>query len=118
MHLSDHTAGSLKPGALAYAPPYEGHRIEVFYDRVTNAICVVTLPHLLAHEITHILQGAARHSETGIMKAHWNSEDYHQMTVRPLAFTAEDIQLLQAGIESRGRTVQAANVTPVFAPAH
>jgi len=63
IHLSDQTPASLKPGALAYARPYEGTYIEVFCDRVAKTAGAETLPHLLAHvlvhEITHILEGRA-----------------------------------------------------------
>jgi hypothetical protein len=75
------------------------------------------LPHLLAHvlvhEITHILQGVARHSETGIMKAHWTPVDYRQMLVHPLPFAPEDVQLLQLSMEHRSERLQAQSVTPI-----
>ena len=35
----------LKPGALAYARPYEGTYIEVFYDRAAKTVGAETLPH-------------------------------------------------------------------------
>ena len=34
--LSDETPGDVLPGALAYALPFEGTHIVVFYDRVKN----------------------------------------------------------------------------------
>ena len=58
------------------------------------------LAHVLVHEITHILQGITRHSETGIMKAHWTPEDYEEMQLRPLSFTRKDIELIQIGLAS------------------
>lgn len=95
------------PGALAFAVPYEGVHIRVFYDRVrmgnpraTHAV----LAHVLVHEITHILQGVARHSETGIMKVRWTAQDYTDMAWQPLAFTAADIDLIQSGMVARGVT--------------
>jgi hypothetical protein len=30
---------------------------------------------VLAHEITHVLEGTRRHSSTGIMKARWDNHD-------------------------------------------
>jgi len=94
----------------------------VFYDRITETVGAVTLPHLLAHvlvhEITHILEGVARHSETGVMKAHWTSEDYRKMGGHHLPFAPEDVELIQLGMKSRlamktqtGR-LQAAAVPP------
>jgi hypothetical protein len=116
IHLSNQTPGSLKPGALAYARPYEGTYIEVFYDRVAKTVCAETLPHLLAHvlvhEITHILEGVSRHSETGVMKAHWTSEDYRNMVGRHLPFAPEDVELVRLGMNQRTERLQAAAVTP------
>lgn len=56
------------------------------------------LSHVLVHEITHILQGAARHSEKGVMKARWTSDDLVQMSRKPLGFEREDIDLIHAGM--------------------
>lgn len=111
VHMRDQTPASLKPGALAYALPIEGTYIELFFDRIQDAVPNPLLPHLLAHvlvhEITHILQGVARHSETGVMKAHWTPADYRVMSVRPLPFAVEDIQLIQAGLRTRGERLEA-----------
>jgi hypothetical protein len=116
IHLSTQTPETLKPGAAAYALPYQGIYIEVFYDRITETVCARTLPHLLAHvlvhEITHILQGVARHSETGIMKAHWTADEYRQMGCRHLPFTPEDVELIQMGLQSRAERLQAQSVAP------
>jgi hypothetical protein len=65
---------NLRLGLLAYALPFEGTHIVVFYDREERseelAWLRVYVRHVIAHEVTHILQGAIWHSETGIMKAH------------------------------------------------
>lgn len=112
IHLSTHTAATLKPGALAYARPYQRNYIEVFYDRVTVTVHAEALVHLLAHvlvhEITHILEGIARHSETGIMKAHWNANDYREMCSHHLPFAAEDVELIQLGMQDRAERLAAA----------
>jgi hypothetical protein len=102
--LSTHTPQNLLPGALAYALPYEGVHIEVFYDRMSAAnddLLPHILAHVLVHEITHILQGINRHSESGIMKAHWERDDYSHMDTRPLAFTKADIDLIYQGLNAR-----------------
>src|SRR5262245_52400713 len=71
--FSHETPALLLPGALAYAMPFEGTQITVFYDRVKDRPGPVSgvLGHVIAHEVAHILQGQVRHSESGIMKAHW-----------------------------------------------
>jgi len=99
-----HTEPSDHPGALAFALPFEGTHLRVFYDRVQMANprwTQAVLAHVLVHEITHLLQGLDRHTESGIMKAHWTAEDYREMTFRPLAFTPDDIELIHAGLNVR-----------------
>jgi hypothetical protein len=95
------------PGALAFAQPYEGVHISVFYDRIQETVqpdlTANLLAHVLAHEITHILQGTCRHSESGVMKARWTREDYRMMRVRPLGFTEEDVQLIRFGVAAHAR---------------
>jgi len=100
------TPTSQYPGALAYALPYEGIHIVLMLDRIQKkaagpAQVPPLLAHVMTHEITHILQGIARHSETGVMKALWDSHDFLQMTKEPLAFTPEDIALIARGVRLR-----------------
>jgi hypothetical protein len=102
-----------KPGELAYALPYEGTHIVIFHDRVSkmapNQVPSV-LAHVLVHEVTHILQGIPRHSESGVMKAQWDSNDFAQMTWKPLPFTDEDVDLIQRGLDAReARSLLASN---------
>jgi hypothetical protein len=105
-----------KAGELAYALPYEGTHIVVFYDRVRkqspNHVAAV-LAHVLVHEMTHILQGLPHHSERGVMKAQWDAGDYSQMASKPLPFTDDDIDLVQRGLDAR-----AARRTPVIVKDH
>ena len=93
------------PGALAYALPYEGAHVQLFYDRITeagdSALLSRLLAHVLVHEITHILQRSSRHSTHGIMKARWDREDYVQMKLMPLPFADEDIDLIRKGLAAR-----------------
>lgn len=56
---------------------------------------------MFVHEITHMLQGTDRHSETGIMKAHWDKNEYFQMETAPLTFTEEDVRLIHRGLAAR-----------------
>ena len=101
--FSNDEPASLLPGALAYAMPFEGTHIVVFYDRVKNRPGSVSclLGHVIAHEVAHILQGRVRHSESGIMKAQWTGVDYQQMTWKPLQFTDEDVMLIHSGLKVR-----------------
>jgi hypothetical protein len=103
---STQTPGNLMPGALAYALPYEGTHIVVFYDRVQAAVIdpqkfPVLLAHVMTHEITHVLEGIARHSAEGVMKAHWTPGDYRRMCWKPLNFADEDVVLIHLGLEKR-----------------
>ena len=94
----------LLPGALAYALPYEGVHIRVFYDRVERVVpglTAVVLAHVLVHETTHILEGIYRHSDSGVMKAAWTKQDHLQMQVEALSFAPEDVKLIRLGLASR-----------------
>lgn len=112
------TPSTLKPGALAYAMPYEGTHIVVFLDRVEAIAPVqgrILLAHIFVHEIGHILQGVCRHSAQGIMKANWDLNDYRRMRMAPLTFTETDIELIHLGWDSRARLLAASRVTEVAA---
>lgn len=103
--VTNRTNPSLMPNALAYALPFEGTHIRVFYDRIQERAGISTLPrllaHVLVHEITHILQGTCSHSDTGVMKAHWDGIDYADMTRTLLPFTDDDIMMIHRGLEAR-----------------
>jgi len=67
----------------------------------------------MVHEITHILQGEARHSAEGIMKARWTPDDLAAMGVKPLTFTAEDVDLIYQGMDYREAHAKADSKTPI-----
>jgi hypothetical protein len=94
----DRTPLTLRPNALAYALPYEGTHIVVFYDRVHAIIASIGTKNLLAyvlvHELTHILEGSEYHAAGGIMKASWNLDDFSAMARRSLDFSATDLVFL------------------------
>lgn len=113
--LNRSTPATLKPGALAYARPYEGAHIEVFYDRISRwdpALVPSVLAHVLVHEITHVVQGINRHSAQGIMKAHWNEADYFHMRRKPLGFADADVDLIYRGLAARARNAMVAMSIP------
>jgi hypothetical protein len=95
------------PQALAYANLNAGSstEIHIFYDRVSvfpdRLRMAEYLGHVLAHEIAHVLQGVARHSSEGVMKARWNALDCSEMARKPLGFTAEDVELITAHFRTR-----------------
>lgn len=105
IRLSENTPTDFLPGSLAYALPYEGTHIVVMLDRVRamepSWRVPLLLGHVLAHEITHILQACSHHSESGLMKARWIPKDYSEMALHPLTFTEDDIELIRIGMAHR-----------------
>jgi len=101
-------------GALACAKPFEGVHISVFYDRIRATVPPRTVSPLLAnvlvHEITHVLQGVSQHSDSGIMKATWDVNDFELMAHKPLPFSQTDVVLIERGLAARqSRPATAAN---------
>src|SRR3954451_823874 len=92
-------------GSLAYAELFGVAHITILYNRLEYRdgphATMMLLAHVLAHEIVHVLQALDRHSERGIMKAHWRLDDFVQMSYRPLQFDAEDLALLRDGLSRR-----------------
>jgi hypothetical protein len=78
----------------------------------------IVLGYVLVHEITHILEGISRHSESGLMKAHWDKADFFYMRGNALRFAQEDIKLIYLGLEGRSHTsMLALNRKPVVVAA-
>ncbi len=110
IRLATNTPPSFLPEDPAYSRPYalSGERITVFYDRAViplqklPRVAVIFLAHVIAHEITHVLQGAAWHSEQGLMTKQWTAQDLARMDFGPLPFGRNDAQLLRQGIERGG----------------
>jgi hypothetical protein len=44
------------------------------------------------------MQGVVRHSESGILKAQWSSDDFKEMMYFKLAFTPSDVTLIHQGL--------------------
>jgi hypothetical protein len=78
----------------------KGTPIRLFYCRVTRqssqALRVAVLGYTMVHEITHMIEGEARHSCTGIMKAQWDYRDRLEMLEERLLFAEEDKRLVRA----------------------
>jgi hypothetical protein len=95
--------------ALAYSSVYGGSGpcVMLLEEELTAAARLnprntsVLLGHVLAHEIGHVLQGVARHSETGIMKVHWSQREIIDMNKVWLQFTPLDRDLIFAGLNKQ-----------------
>lgn len=104
--FDDKAPARFNSSAMAYAIVNAGTstEIHVFYDRVSSFAESSHMPeflgHVLAHEIAHILQGVARHSIRGVLKARWDANDCAELTRWPLRFTVEDIKLIHAHFDS------------------
>jgi len=112
--FSFETRASDHPGALAFAQPFDGTKIVVFFDRIQarvvdmysrpaadlNFAIARVLTYVLAHEVAHILQRLSRHSSVGIMKERWSTADFYTMVYRSLAFTPDDTDRIQRGLKS------------------
>ena len=91
----------LNSQTLAFAQPC-ARTIVVFVERVKKLHrneAGLVMAHVLAHEITHIIEGIGRHSSMGVMKARWDYTDYIEMRRRLLSFTSEDVNLIYLGLK-------------------
>jgi hypothetical protein len=92
------------PDALAYATVGVGadQQIHIFIDRVAPSVpessLGTLLGHVLAHEITHVLEGVPRHSDQGVMKARWDRGDLLRLVNQALRFDLVDEALIHAAL--------------------
>jgi hypothetical protein len=98
---------SVSGKALACAQPYanNGTVIMIFTDRMTGYLSrfesrrEVVLGHVLAHEICHVLEGIARHSEDGLMKGAWTYGDERVMLGSFLKLAEVDRTLIREALK-------------------
>jgi hypothetical protein len=83
----------------------------VFFRRVeqaareNNKISLATLlSYVMVHEIGHLLLGPAMHSPLGIMRAHWQPEEFRDMESGRLIFPSQQARVLQARVEERAKS--------------
>lgn len=98
-----------------------GSESYVFYDRVEEQtqnleLRAVSLGHLMAHELGHLLLGPHSHSPTGIMSAVWRPEELRKAAQGVLLFTPEQSKLLRAKLVLRGGQERARLSSPTDAP--
>ncbi len=92
------------PDSLAYATVgvRADREVHIFIDRVAAMVPEssfgILLGHVLAHEITHVLEGVPRHSERGLMKARWGRSDLQRLVDHPLRFDLVDQALIHAAL--------------------
>jgi hypothetical protein len=99
---------NVSPKAVAFTTlgSTEGACITLLMDRLETALHInpfgttFLISNVLAHEIGHVLQGTARHSEMGVMKANWSGTDIMTVSTKQLQFTRFDTELIREGLES------------------
>lgn len=106
LEFSIDTPADYRPDALAYTQPYEGVHVVILFDRVEQCTAspnhlAAILAHVIAHELTHLIEGVSRHSATGVMKARWSAREMQEMANRPMEFAEEDVDLIQSGLQRR-----------------
>ena len=99
---SDPKIGS--PHTFGAAEPFGKNQITIFFRRIERHSPESTaflLSYVLAHEITHVLEGLDYHAPTGIMRSYWDADDFARIYQCQLRFTPYDIRLIQLGLVSR-----------------
>ena len=86
----------------------ESPTVFVMHERVRSSIrrprlFQAVLAHIMAHEITHVLEVRDTHSDTGIMKERWSAADLDLMDESLLEFTPKDIEYIQEGFDYHRR---------------
>jgi hypothetical protein len=105
VRLLGSTPDDYYPDAMAFAYPYGGcnQRITVFLDRIRARAAdpareATLLAYVLVHEITHVIQGVRRHSDSGIMKARWTAAEYDAIFGKRMVFEDRDIRLMERAL--------------------
>jgi len=108
--------GHVEEGALGFAAvPAEGMgRIAyAIYDRVRDTAARAAmneddlLGFVMAHEIAHLLLPPGSHTQTGLMRGHWNVRDLQQTDVLQLGFSSEEASGIRRMLQRNPPTVAA-----------
>ena len=85
-----------------------GGAITVYEDRVRQRIgrvhpgaAKIALAYVFAHELAHAMQRIGRHSDSGILKAHWTNDDFTAMLFNKLVFNEFDAALIRKRLSTR-----------------
>jgi hypothetical protein len=74
--------------------------------RQVNLSPIDVLSYAATHEVGHLLLGDQAHTVRGLMKAHWEADDYQAMALNRFYFIPEQARALRMryGIPSRAKT--------------
>ena len=91
-------------GVAFLAPDGTGRYSDVFWKRAQKLhanskvdLCGI-LGSVIAHEMGHLLLGSNAHAISGIMRAHWESEELHRIAMGTLMFLPEQSERMHARI--------------------
>jgi hypothetical protein len=120
--FSWNTPDNFHPGALAFSNPYsiEGACVTIFMDRLKPMLAArpfttaFLLGHVLTHEMGHVLQRVARHSETGMLKESWSALEIEKMPDNRLHFTRYDVDLILKNISGSAEAEEGPAEVPVL----
>jgi hypothetical protein len=97
-------ASSIRDGVFGVAflaPGGVGKYADVFWQRAEDLHATSNLDlgdilgSVMAHEIGHLLLGSNSHAISGIMRAHWQSNELRQIAMGTLAFLPQQAQLIR-----------------------
>src|SRR5690242_1269685 len=94
LQLLPHAPSGIDSRTLGYSLPCAAFGIDstIFVDRCediayqTPVSLKKVLAYAIAHELGHVLLRSSEHSETGIMRAHWDRATWLQGAMRGIAF--------------------------------
>jgi hypothetical protein len=84
-----------------------GRNANVFWRRVediqqnSKANVSLILGSVMAHEIGHLLLGSNSHALSGIMRARWESDELHRISMGSLLFLPEQGKRMRARLDQR-----------------
>jgi hypothetical protein len=124
LHLSNSVMGAA-PGA---GP--DRVVVDVFYSRVEEVARILNLErnmsswlsvsqilgHAISHEIGHILLNMELHSETGIMRGNWGTNDFQDAAYGVLVFTPQQAEVIRAEVIRRVRQHETGEVATLELP--
>lgn len=103
LRIADTSDSPVDDDVFGYAHPFAGRdrEILVLWPRISRqqSDAESVLAHVMAHEVSHVLEGDNWHAKAGIMKGFWTTADLIRMSHKGLPFTPEDAQRIRAGVK-------------------